>query len=42
VYKRTDRTHRDGFDLNGGSARSADEFLFQASFILGAHPAHPF
>src|SRR5213594_2679414 len=42
AYKRTDRTHRDGFDLNGGSARTVDEFLFQASFILGAHPAHPF
>jgi hypothetical protein len=42
AYKRTDRTHRDGFDLNGGSARTVDEVLFQASFILGAHPAHPF
>ena len=42
AYKRTDRTHRDGFDLNGGSARTVDEFLLQASFILGAHPAHPF
>src|SRR5882672_10744594 len=31
AYKRTDRTHRDGFDLNGGSARTVDEFLFQAS-----------
>jgi len=42
AYKRTDRTHRDGFDLSGGSARKVDELLFQASFILGAHPAHPF
>ena len=42
AYKNTERTHRDGFDLNGGSARKVDEVLFQASFILGAHPAHPF
>ena len=42
AYKNTERTHRDGFDLNGGSARKVDEILFQASFILGAHPAHPF
>src|SRR5262249_54466608 len=25
-----------------GSARTKDELLFQATFILGAHPAHPF
>jgi len=25
-----------------GSARIKDEFLFQSTFILGAHPAHPF
>jgi hypothetical protein len=25
-----------------GSARIKDEFLFQATFLLGAHPAHPF
>jgi hypothetical protein len=44
AYKHTDRSHRDGVDLagNGGSARIIDELLFQASFILGAHPAHPF
>src|SRR6266540_1173819 len=42
AYKNTERTHRDGFDLSGGSARKVDEVLFQASFILGAHPAHPF
>jgi hypothetical protein len=42
AYKHTDRTHRDGFDLNGGSGRIADELLLQATFILGAHPAHPF
>ena len=42
AYKHTDRSHRDGFTDNGGSARIMDELLFQASFILGAHPAHPF
>jgi hypothetical protein len=41
-YKRTARSHRDDINLNGGSARSVDELLFQATFILGAHPAHPF
>jgi opacity protein-like surface antigen len=41
-YKHTDRDHRDGFDLNGGSARTVDELLFQATFIMGAHPAHRF
>ncbi|HEV8475104.1 MAG TPA: hypothetical protein VGR82_20195 [Methylomirabilota bacterium] len=42
AYKHTDRSHRDLFTDNGGSGRLADEILFQASFILGAHPAHPF
>jgi len=41
-YKHTERSLRDGINLNGGSARSVDELLFQATFILGAHPAHPF
>jgi hypothetical protein len=41
-YKHTARSHRDGINLNGGSARAVDELLFQATFILGAHPAHPF
>jgi hypothetical protein len=43
-YKHTERTSqtRDQFNLNGGSARKVDEVMFQASFILGAHPAHPF
>src|SRR5690242_10544023 len=41
-YKYTERTDRDGFTDNGGSARKVDEILFQATFILGAHPAHPF
>jgi len=44
AYKHTARTTQtiDAFNLNGGSARTVDEILFQASFILGAHPAHPF
>lgn len=44
-YKHTERSHRDQFNFLGnfnGSARIADEILFQATFILGAHPAHPF
>jgi len=44
AYKHTDRSPqtRDAFNLNDSSARKLDEILFQASFILGAHPAHPF
>jgi hypothetical protein len=44
AYKHTGRSPqtRDAFNLNGASARNVDELLFQASFILGAHPAHPF
>jgi hypothetical protein len=41
-YKHTERSLRDGINLNGGSARIVDEILAQATFILGAHPAHPF
>jgi hypothetical protein len=43
-YKHTERSSqtRDQFNLNGASARSVGEVFFQASFILGAHPAHPF
>ncbi len=41
-YKHTERSQREGINLNGGSARNVDELLFQATFILGAHPAHPF
>lgn len=43
-YKHTERSSqtRDQFNLNGGSARTVDEIVFQATFILGAHPAHPF
>jgi len=42
AYKHTDRSERSPFNDTGGSARLVDELLFQASFILGAHPAHPF
>jgi hypothetical protein len=42
AYKHTDRSHRDGFNDGGASARLVDELFFQATFILGAHPAHPF
>jgi len=42
AYKNTDRTHRESLDANGGSAKKVDEVLFQGTFILGAHPAHPF
>jgi type II secretory pathway pseudopilin PulG len=44
AYKNTVRSTqtRDAFNLNGGSARSVDEVLFQGTFIMGAHPAHPF
>ncbi len=41
-YKHTERSHRDLFADTGASARIVDELLFQATFILGAHPAHPF
>ena len=42
AYKHTDRDRREPFFANDSSARIVDELLFQASFILGAHPAHPF
>jgi hypothetical protein len=41
-YKHTERDKRDAFGDNGASARVVDELLLQATFILGAHPAHPF
>ena len=41
-YKYTQRDKRDGFSDNDSTARKVDEILFQATFILGAHPAHPF
>lgn len=40
--KHTERSHRDGFTENDSSARSVDELFFQFTFVLGAHPAHPF
>lgn len=42
AYKHTERSHRDGFNLNESSARIVDELLFQFTFFLGAHQAHPF
>ena len=42
AYKHTERDKRDLFGDNGGSGRIVDELLLQATFILGAHPAHPF
>ena len=42
AYKHTERTQRSPFSDSGGSGRLVDELLFQASFILGAHPAHAF
>ena len=44
-YKHTERSQccsYSAFQDNGGSARKVDEILFQATFNLGAHPAHPF
>jgi hypothetical protein len=44
-YKHTERSHCCGylnFADNGGSARKVDELFLQATFILGAHPTHPF
>ncbi|MBI1963367.1 MAG: hypothetical protein HYS37_08340 [Candidatus Rokubacteria bacterium] len=42
AYKHTERSHRDGFNVNDSSARIVDELLLQATFFLGAHVAHPF
>jgi hypothetical protein len=42
AYKHTDRSQRVTGPDDRGSARVFDEFLFQATFFLGAHPAHPF
>jgi hypothetical protein len=41
-YKHTHRDNGELFNANGGSGRIVDEIFFQATFILGAHPAHPF
>ena len=44
-YKQTTRSqccsYLDFVD-NGGSARKVSEYFLQATFIMGAHPAHPF
>jgi hypothetical protein len=42
AYKHTDRSHQFVSETGRGSARIVDEILFQATFFLGAHPAHPF
>ncbi len=42
AYKHTERSHRFMGPDDRGSASIVDEFLFQMTFILGAHPAHPF
>ena len=41
-YKHTERTNRVTGPDDRGSARIVDEILFQASFILGAHPTDSF
>lgn len=42
-YKHTKRTaDRASFGENESSGLKVDEILFQATFILGAHPVHPF
>lgn len=42
AYKHTDRSHQVMGPDDRGSARILDEILFQATFFLGAHTAHPF
>lgn len=42
AYKHTERSSSEAFAAAGGSARVADEVFLQGTFILGAHPAHPF
>jgi hypothetical protein len=44
-YKQTTRSQCCSyldFQDNGGSAKQVSEYFLQATFILGAHPAHPF
>jgi hypothetical protein len=40
--KHTERDKAALFNANDTTARIVNELLFQATFILGAHPAHPF
>jgi hypothetical protein len=42
AYKHTERSSRSLFVVGGDDARIAHELFLQATFILGAHPAHPF
>ena len=42
AYKHTERSHRIGGGEETDSGRIVDELLLQATFFLGAHPAHPF
>ncbi len=42
AYKHTERTHGITGEEGRGSGRIIDELLLQATFFLGAHPAHPF
>ena len=42
AWKHTERDRNDGFVVNGANARVANEIFLQGTFILGAHPAHPF
>ena len=44
-YKQTNRSQCCSyldFQDNGGSAKQVSEYFLQATFIMGAHPAHPF
>ena len=44
-YKQTTRSQCCSyldFQENGGSAKQVSEYFLQATFIMGAHPAHPF
>jgi len=44
-YKQTTRSQCCSyldFQDNGGSAKQVSEYFLQATFVMGAHPAHPF
>jgi hypothetical protein len=42
AYKHTERSREIGGEEAGSRGRIVDELLLQATFFLGAHPAHPF
>ena len=42
AYKHTERSREIGGEEEGSRGRIVDELLLQATFFLGAHPAHPF